>query len=91
MSQIPAVRVCVDPAALGVSADPSAAGVSLGTQVVKEYVDADPYEGPVTVTPSEETQVLATAGLRMLEDVTVNPIPSNYGRISRDGSILTVQ
>lgn len=80
--QIPAVRVCVDPAALG---------VSLGTPVVKEYVDVDPYEGPVTVTPSEETQVLATAGLRMLEDVTVNPIPSNYGRISRDGSILTVQ
>ncbi len=56
--------------------------------VVREITD--PYEGPTTVTPSGETQTLATTGKTMLGDVTVNPIPSNYGLITWNGSVLTV-
>lgn len=48
------------------------------------------YEGPYTVTPSEDTQTLGTEGFHMARDVTINPIPSNYGRITYNGSILTV-
>lgn len=48
------------------------------------------YEGPYSVTPSQETQALATEGLVMIEDVVVNPIPSNYGLITWSGSVLTV-
>ena len=51
---------------------------------------AEPYEGTYTVTPTQETQVLLTEGLRMLQNVTVNPIPSNYGLITWNGSIITV-
>lgn len=48
------------------------------------------YDGPYAVTPSQETQTLETKGLSMGADVTVNPIPSNYGLITYNGSILTV-
>ena len=49
-----------------------------------------PYEGPVTVTPTQETQVLQTRQTTLLTDITINPIPSNYGLITWDGSVLTV-
>ena len=56
--------------------------------VIREV--GDPYEGPTTVTPNGETQTLSTRGKTMASDVTVNPIPSNYGLITWDGSVLTV-
>lgn len=49
-----------------------------------------PYEGAYTVTPSLQTQTLQTYGKTMLDNVTINPIPSNYGLITWDGSHLTV-
>lgn len=49
------------------------------------------YTGPTTVTPSDETQVLLTAGRNVMQNITINPIPSNYGRVSYDGSVLTIQ
>ena len=48
------------------------------------------YEGEYTVTPSTETQTLATNGKVLLDDITVNPIPNNYGLITWNGSVLTV-
>lgn len=48
------------------------------------------YVGPYEVTPSGVAQTLATAGRRMASDVTVQPIPSNYGLVTWDGSTLTV-
>lgn len=48
------------------------------------------YAGATTVTPSEETQVLATAGLMVSDNITVDPIPSNYGLITWDGSKIIV-
>lgn len=50
----------------------------------------DTYQGQMEVTPSVETQTLETANLMMLEDITIKPIPSNYGLITWDGSTLTV-
>ena len=49
-----------------------------------------PYEGDYTVTPSASTQTLSTAGMKMTGDVTINPIPSNYGLITWDGTTITV-
>ena len=58
-----------------VSADPPVAGV---------------YEGPYTVTPSQETQTLSTERKISARDIIINPIPSCYGLITWDGSVLTV-
>lgn len=48
------------------------------------------YEGPYEVTPSRHVQVLPTSGRKMDDDVTVNPIPQNYGLVTWDGAVLTV-
>jgi len=49
-----------------------------------------PYEGAYEVTPSSSAQVLPTAFHKLLGDITVNPIPSNYGLITWNGSTITV-
>ena len=48
------------------------------------------YTGKTEVTPSEETQTLATADMTVRQNITINPIPSNYGRIAWNGSTLRV-
>lgn len=48
------------------------------------------YRGPTTITPSPEHQTLETAELMVAENITIEPIPSNYGLITWDGSIITV-
>lgn len=48
------------------------------------------YPGPTTITPSAEAQTLETAGFYMREDITIEPIPSNYGLITWDGAVITV-
>lgn len=48
------------------------------------------YTGRYEVTPSSETQVLPTANRIAHQNIVVNPIPSNYGLITWNGSTLTV-
>ena len=51
---------------------------------------AEDYTGAYEVTPSQSTQTLSVADKRMTQDVVINPIPSNYGLITWNGSYLTV-
>ena len=48
------------------------------------------YTVPTTITPGPEAQTLQTAELMLSENITIEPIPSNYGLISWDGAIITV-
>ena len=48
------------------------------------------YEGPYEVTPSAEGQTLSTEFLYMTGDITINPIPNNYGLITYNGVTITV-
>ena len=54
----------------------------------------DPYEGPYTVLPSLEEQILSTNDKRMTGNVVIQKIPgtidNNYGKITWDGSKITV-
>ena len=52
--------------------------------------DVPRYEGSYEVTPSAAAQVLATAGKLLAADVTIQPIPSNYGLITVSGHVITV-
>lgn len=54
------------------------------------YTDLPDYEGPYEVTPGPRAQVLPTSARALWGDLTVAPIPSNYGLITYRGSILTV-
>lgn len=51
---------------------------------------APPYQGEYEVTPGEEEQVIKTQYQVLDKNIIVKPIPSNYGRIVYDGSILTI-
>lgn len=58
----------------------------------KEYdkTDVPTYTGVTEATPSTERQVFNTAGKVVLKNFVVNPIPSNYGLVTWNGSVLTV-
>ena len=79
------------PQKLTVSFNPAQFGVStLPTQITRDLVECTPYTGDYTVTPSSEEQTLETNGMRMTDNITINPIPNNYGLITWNGSIITV-
>lgn len=78
------------PQALNVTVNPATMGIGFGTPIARDFVERDPYRGEYTVTPTDEAVVLSTNGLRMTDNITVNPIPSNYGLITWNGSTLTV-
>lgn len=84
------LTVTFNPQTVTVESNPSTMGISLGSPVARELVERDPYTGEYAVTPSSETQVLNTNGLRMTDNITVNPIPQNYGLITWNGSVITV-
>ena len=52
--------------------------------------DVEPFEGDYTYTPSGQTQTIAIRGLKATADIIINPVPSNYGLITWNGSYLTV-
>ena len=52
-------------------------GVGFSNPVIREG-GGEPYTGEYEVTPSAETQTLATANKKLTDDVTVNPIPSGW-------------
>lgn len=64
--------------------------INIGFDTEIRLVGGDEYEGEYTVTPSQETQTLPTAGTKLTQNITVNPIPSNYGLITWNGSYLRV-
>lgn len=84
------LSVTYRPQKCSISYKPQKVGMTIKGSVVKEYVSSEPYEGEYEVTPSQQAVVLATEGKRMMRDVVVNPIPSDWGHIAWDGSVLTV-
>lgn len=48
------------------------------------------YRGETEVTPTSVTQTLYTGGKTVIQNITINPIPSNYGLITWNGSYITV-
>lgn len=51
---------------------------------------ADYYEGEYTITPTAAAQTIPVIGKTMRRNLIVDPIPSNYGLITWNGSALTV-
>lgn len=86
------VTATVTPSAVNATATVSDNIITATAGVATEIVTSDmpEYAGPYEVTPSRETQTLATAQMAMTANVVVNPIPSNYGLITWDGGVLTV-
>lgn len=84
------LKASFTPQTLTVSFNNTQANISTSSQITRDFVDRDPYTGAYEVTPSQETQTLETENKRMTGNVTINPIPNNYGLITWNGSIITV-
>ena len=52
--------------------------------------DLPTYTGVTEVTPTTTEQVLDTSNKVVTRNIIINPIPSNYGLITWNGSTLTV-
>lgn len=61
-----------------------------GSLTVPQYVYPPAYTGEIEITPSPDEQVLETNTKYLTSNITVKPIPQNYGLITWDGSTLTV-
>ena len=68
----------------------SGSGTIAGSLTIPAAILPPSYEGEYEVTPTSETQTLETDSLYMRGNITINPIPSNYGLITWNGSTLTV-
>ena len=84
------MKIAVTDAAIpmNVTADEVNLPVSIGASY--SAISGTPYEGEYEFTPSEEEQIIPVEGFVMVRDVTIAPIPSNYGKITYNGSVLTV-
>lgn len=48
------------------------------------------YDGAYEWTPTQSTQTIEIENKKALTNITINPIPQNYGLITWNGSTLTV-
>lgn len=62
--------------------------VGLATPIMTSTVPE--YDGEYDITPGGTAQVFQTNGKKITHDFIVEPIPSNYGLITWNGSTITV-
>ena len=67
----------------------SAIGLSASLSV-PSVANAPRYDGDYVFTPAQQEQTIPIKDLMARQDITIEPIPSNYGLITWDGSTITV-
>ena len=68
----------------------SSVGQLSGELTIPASIGVQPYEGEYAFTPTEDTQTVEIAEKMATQNITINPIPSNYGLITYNGSTITV-
>ena len=64
--------------------------IALGMSMVLVTGMPEHYAGPYSFTPGDEAQTIGIKDKMADENITIGPIPSNYGKITWNGSVLTV-
>ena len=73
---------------MGVGSNAEQIAVGLGYVVVTGMPAH--YTGSYEFTPSDEVQTISIQDQMADADIIINPIPSNYGRVTWNGSVLTI-
>ena len=74
-----------------VSMDVATDQVLMPMEVAVAYtIGGEAYDGAYEFTPTEQAQTIEIENKRALENITIKPIPNNYGLITWDGITLTV-
>ena len=88
MNTIP-INLTIEPTDISLNIDTDkVVPLSLDTQIV--VTAGEHYQGEYTFIPSNEAQVVQISGLVAEQDITIEPIPSNYGLVTWNGSVLTI-
>ena len=84
------MTVATSSASIPVAVGGTAASLQAGVGAAYSLIRNADYQGEYTFTPSNEAQTIHTEGLVMGQDITINPVPNNYGLISYNGSSIMV-
>lgn len=83
------MNVAADSATISMAVASTSAAIPCQMEAVVQILP-QPYTGDYQITPTAERQILHTEGKSMTGDLVIDPIPSNYGLITWNGSFLTV-
>lgn len=68
-----------------------AVGKGFFTTGIVKVAAVPTYDGGLSITPTDQEQVIEIQGKMASQNIVVEPIPSNYGRIIWDGSHLSIK
>lgn len=77
-----------NPINMSVRGEKKVSPMGVGVKIVAG--NAPEYDGAYEVVPCESVQTLKIKNKQATEDIIIDPIPSNYGLITYNGSIITV-
>lgn len=72
-----------------VKADLSAKG-ALTSKVIISTSDKPAWQGSYTYTPTDNEQIIPVGGMIMKDDIIIEAIPNNYGKIIHKGAKLLI-
>ena len=68
----------------------SGQGALNGSLGIPTVISSETYTGPYVYTPTQYTQTIDISRKTATQNITINPIPTDYGKITWDGAVLTV-
>lgn len=86
------VPMTVSSSVVTVPMEVTASNVPIPMNVSTAYYTShyDTYGGAYEFAPGDEQQVVQTSNKVLKDDIIIQPIPSNYGKITYDGVVITV-
>lgn len=84
------MQVSVSQVSLSVGVSSSAVSLPVSIGAAYQMRQGEIYQGAYDFTPTQETQTVYTKDKTLLENITINPIPNNYGLITYNGAFITV-
>lgn len=76
------IPVAVSASTVSVGVSVSTTEQTVGVSPAAAYTVPEAFHGSYTVTPNGAVQVLQTAGKLATDNITINPVPQNYGLIT---------
>lgn len=84
------MTVAVSNVSVPMTAQASNMGLHMEMGVTCEMHNYPEYVGEYAFTPRAEEQIIPTEGFALLRNISIAPIPNNYGLITWNGSTLMV-
>lgn len=85
------MHVSVSGASIPMTVNDGGHQYSVGIGSEYSLVRNEYYDGSYSFTPSDEEQIIQSRNLVMRQNITIAPIPNNYGRVSYNGSVITIE